>query len=59
VTLEHVIDIRHAHHPRSMSLIGPALPDRRPGYRGGREGGLPPPANDLSQKLAGSRRLGC
>jgi hypothetical protein len=43
MTLEHVVDVRLARHPRSMDQIGPALPDRRPAPRGGRPGGGPDP----------------
>jgi len=43
MTLEHVVDVRHVSHPRSMTSIGPASPARRnEPTGGGREGGLTP-----------------
>jgi hypothetical protein len=44
MTLEHVVDVRHARHRPSMNQKGPTLPDPRSARvrGGGREGGHAP-----------------
>jgi hypothetical protein len=43
IALEHVIDVHHARHMRSMTPPGPALPDRHPSPCEGRPRGGPAP----------------
>lgn len=61
MTLEHIVDVRHARHLRSMTPPGPALPDRRRHTTGGRPGGGSPPTNrpvvDLGDAADGPGRV--
>ena len=57
MTLEHVVDVRHARHRPIVNAEGGLCPPGRPALDGGgREGGLPPPANALVPETSSVRK---
>ena len=57
MALEHVVDVRDARHPRSMTRIGPALPARRHEPDGGRPGGGPAPLPLIAEACSQLRQV--
>jgi len=53
MTLEHVIDVRHARHPRMVNAKGGLCPPARPARDGGRPGGGPAPLPLTSRRGSG------